>query len=369
MTCRLAGLVLGLALLSGCARSRLTFEPTPSRAVVGASEVAAGDALYPFSTPAGRWGYMDATGRVVLEPAYDSAEPFSEGRAVVRVGDAYGYIDPAGDLVVPAQFASAAPFSQARALVTEGPEGHARYGFIDPSGAVVVPLILPLAYSYSEGRALVRFRDRNLTWFERIFGAWRDESLGFIDLDGEVVFYLPGESASFSEGLAPFSEPAVLTSGRWGYVRPDGSVAIPPTFRGTAFRFSDGRARVAQGGEITYIDATGQRAFEDTYEVALPFSEGRAAVLVGDRWGYLDETGRLVIPARFTQAGPFADGLAAVQLDGRWGYIGTNGAFVIEPAFRSAQGFRGPLAYVTDETGPHYIDRDGRPVRPDIELR
>ncbi len=366
---RAVGLILGLALATGCSSSRLTFEPVPSRADVTASEVEAGLALYPFPTPAGRWGYMDAAGQVALVPAFDAAQPFSEGRAPVRIGDAYGYIDPSGDLVVPAQFSSAAPFSDGRALVTEGPMSRPRYGFIDPAGGVVVPLILPLAYSYSEGRALVRFRDRDLTWLERVFGVWRNESLGFIDRAGNVVFYLPGEAASFAEGLAPFSEPVFLRRGRWGYVRPDGSVAIPATFRGTAFRFSDGRARVTRDGRVGFIDPTGDRAFEAAFDVANAFSEGRAAVRVDDRWGYVDEGGALVIPARFTQAGSFSGGLAAVEVDGRWGYIAPDGTVVIEPTYREAQAFRGPLAYVTDETGPHYIDREGRPVRPDLAPR
>ncbi len=364
MRCRLVALALVLVLAAGCAPSRLTFDPNPTRAEVSASEVEAGGGLYPFPGPAGRWGYMDATGRVVLEPAYDSAEPFSEGRAVVRVGEGYGYVDPTGDLVVPAQFSSAEAYVQGRALVTEGPEDRRRYGFIDPAGAVVVPLILPLAYSYSEGRALVRFRDRDLTWVERIFGSLRDESLGFIDLDGEVVFFVPGESASFSEGLAPFSDPTFLSSGRWGYVGPDGSVAIPATFRRGAFRFSDGRARVAQGGEIGFIDPSGQLVTDETYDVAQPFSEGRAAVLVGDRWGYLDVSGALAIEPRFRQAGSFSEGLAAVEVEGQWGYIDPAGEVVIEPTFRAAQAFRGALAYVTDATGSHYIDREGRTVSP-----
>lgn len=369
MVHRLAGLVLALAVLAGCAPSRVTFEPTPSRAEVSAAEVAAGDRLYPFPTPLGMWGYMDVTGRVIVEPAFASAEPFEEGRAAVRLGDAYGYIDPSGEVVVPARFTSAAPYAEGRALVSEGPSGRPRYGFIDPSGAEVVPVVLPLAYSYSEGRALVRLQNRDLTWVERLLGLWRGESMGFLDLDGDVVFYLGGEAASFSEGLAPFSEPRFFARDRWGYVSPDGSVAVPATIYGTAFRHTEGLARVVRGDAIGFVDADGEPAFGQVFELAQPFSEGLAAVQIGGLWGYADTTGAFAIAPQFDQAGTFSEGLAAVEKAGRWGYVGPDGTYVIEPVFRSAQSFRGPLASVSDESGPHYIDRSGRPVRPDLPPR
>ena len=353
---------LALVFVAGCASSRVTFEPRSGRAIASAEDVAAGDALYPFQAADGRWGYMDATGRVAVGPRFDAAEPFSEGRAAVRVDGAYGYADPSGRLAVPARYALAAPFSEGRALVAEG-DGP-RYGFVDAAGAVVVPAVLPAAYSYSDGRALVRLRERDLTQAERFVGV--DPVQAFLDLDGRVAFAVPGEAASFSEGLAPFSAPTLFSGGGWGYLRPDGSVAIPADLGGTAYRFSEGLARVGRDGRVGFIGTDGEPAFAQTYALALPFSEGLAAVRVDGLWGYVDAAGRVVVPPRFSQAGPFSGGLAAVEAGGRWGYIGPDGAFAIGPAFRSAQPFRGPLAYVEDEAGAYYIDPTGRPVRPEL---
>ena len=360
-----AVLLLVATLVAGCARSRPAFEPVAGGvAEVSAADRAAGEALYPFQGPTRQWGYMDVGGRVAVTPSFDAAAPFIEGRAKVRVGDAYGFIDPTGVLVVPARFTSAEAFSHGRALVTEGEDTSMRYGFVDAAGTVVVPLVLPLARSYREGLALVRFRDLNLTWFERIFKPSGSESTGFLGLDGEVVFDLPGEATSFSEGLAPFSEPSLLTPGRWGYVRPDGSVAIPPSFRGTAFRFSNGLARVTQDGAFGFVDSTGQAAFGETYELAHAFDEGRAAVRVDGRWGYIDTSGALRVAARFERAGPFSEGLAAVAVGGLWGFVDLEGEVVIDPSFTAAQAFSKGLAYVTDSAGSYYIDRSGQPVRP-----
>jgi len=48
----------------------------------------------------GREGYIDHTGRVVIEPQFDDAEPFSDGLAAVRLGDAWGFINREGKFVI-----------------------------------------------------------------------------------------------------------------------------------------------------------------------------------------------------------------------------------------------------------------------------
>ena len=49
-----------------------------------------------------RWGYVDAAGKVVIEPKYRKATNFSEGYALVSTdGDKFGIIDKNGKMVVP----------------------------------------------------------------------------------------------------------------------------------------------------------------------------------------------------------------------------------------------------------------------------
>ena len=43
-----------------------------------------------------KFGAIDATGKVVIEPQYDDELKFSDGMARVRVGGKVGYIDTAG---------------------------------------------------------------------------------------------------------------------------------------------------------------------------------------------------------------------------------------------------------------------------------
>ncbi len=48
----------------------------------------------------GKWGFIDKTGKVVIEPQFDDAWLFREGGlASVKIGDKHGYIDKTGKYV------------------------------------------------------------------------------------------------------------------------------------------------------------------------------------------------------------------------------------------------------------------------------
>lgn len=95
------------------------------------------------------WGYIDRTGRWVVEPRFDSAHPFSEGLACVKVGEdrekkvkgKLGFIDRTGDWAVRARFDVARSFRHGLAKVGEGGvdrSGRAPLnGYIDKSGQYV----------------------------------------------------------------------------------------------------------------------------------------------------------------------------------------------------------------------------------------
>jgi hypothetical protein len=101
----------------------------------------------------GKCGYIDKTGKVVIEPRFGSAYSFSEGLAVVMTGDmkpgqkwAWGYIDKAGKFVIEPQFAFASGFSEGLAAVCVGDfstpakeiEDFPKWGYIDKTGKIVI---------------------------------------------------------------------------------------------------------------------------------------------------------------------------------------------------------------------------------------
>ena len=78
------------------------------------------DGLAPVQNAAGEWGFVDASGALVVEPQYLAALAFSGGRAAVQTEAGWGYVDASGDLVVPATYTRAESFRNGLARVYSG---------------------------------------------------------------------------------------------------------------------------------------------------------------------------------------------------------------------------------------------------------
>ncbi|MBK9015287.1 MAG: WG repeat-containing protein [Saprospiraceae bacterium] len=46
-----------------------------------------------------QWGFMDTTGRLVIQPMFDAVLPFRDGLAWVSIGGKWGYVNGWGDWV------------------------------------------------------------------------------------------------------------------------------------------------------------------------------------------------------------------------------------------------------------------------------
>ncbi len=55
----------------------------------------------------GKWGFVDSSGNIVIEPQYDDARSFSYGYAAVKKDGRWGFIDKNGKIVIEPQFNNA----------------------------------------------------------------------------------------------------------------------------------------------------------------------------------------------------------------------------------------------------------------------
>lgn len=85
--------------------------------------------LQRFKNGSDLYGYKNSAGKIVIQPKYTIAQPFSEGLAAVWNGKG-GYIDAAGKEVIPLQFSMALSFKNGTARVYNGKEWY----YINTSG-------------------------------------------------------------------------------------------------------------------------------------------------------------------------------------------------------------------------------------------
>lgn len=148
-------------------------------------------------------GFMDKTGKFVIEPKFKDAANFSEGLARVSIKENHreylGFINPEGEFVIEPKFdidcdflRCTNDFSEGWASLIAGPPTMGKsqnFMYIDKSGEIVLRTEFFRAECFHEGLAVV--------WDERT------DRYGYIDKSGKLAIPLKYAWAdNFSEGLA-----------------------------------------------------------------------------------------------------------------------------------------------------------------------
>jgi WG containing repeat len=332
--------------------------------------------LYIVANDTGRIGFMDENGRLVigfdrLPKTTTQVGEFHEGRAVIylkrqlnsstETDDVAGYIDETGKIVIEPRFDEAHDFSEGLAYV----QSQNLKGFIDRSGRLIIRFpknmwarLEPFGYGFHEGRAAVVL----------------DGETAFIDRTGKITCRGYTGAAAFSEGLAAVTLDAGEHA-RYGFVDPDGHMKIRAEFIpvlgahlriASLSRFAEGLASVRLGKDYGFIDKTGAFVIKPQFAFAGNFSEGLAFVKLGREGGYIDHVGHWVIgPSEdYLNGREFRERMAAVDFEQGWGYIDRAGKIIIAPRFLQAFEFDRGVATVQFATSLAYIDTTGNYVVP-----
>ncbi len=214
----------------------------------------------------GKHGFLDSTGRTVVEPKYDDVYEFSNGTAAVSVNGKWGIINKTGKVIVPVKYEGVNNFSEGLAAV----QADGKVGFVDMNGREVIAPKYQAAMPFVNGIAAVAL-----------------EKSGYIDKTGKAVTELRYDDAmSFSgdhavvlldgkygvinrsgkQVIAPTFEMLVLFENdlfftkdkKWGIMKTDGTIMVPAQFDSILQPFMGDTAVAMQNGKAVYIDKTGK---------------------------------------------------------------------------------------------------------------
>lgn len=141
-----------------------------------------------YARKGGKIGFIDKTGKWVIEPQFEAARAFNKGLAPVRIGKLWGYCDETGTLIIKPSYPDAEVFGD-NGLAPVKIKG---WGFLDTKGVLVIAAEYEIT-----GFGFGIFKGEEKGFIGNLARVKKDKKWGFIKPDGSVLGNIWFENAEF----------------------------------------------------------------------------------------------------------------------------------------------------------------------------
>lgn len=322
----------------------------------------------------GLFGYVDKTGKVVIEPQFDLAGPFHDGFAEILVGHHTGVVAKTGKVVLEPQFARSTPVTGDVLVVRKGQYRQKRppeLEELDPFDGLFFEYEPMGLFSLSKGWLTADTyefkpfeRDHPTYVWARDLNS-KQGRFGLMDRDGHWKVEPAFDAVqSLYDGRAVVSikmKEAGTRRHLWGAVDAEGRIVIPLAYDWLSY-WQQGYSVARLNGEEGFLDTGGNLLGGKLFKKAERDLQGKPSkVLVDDNWFGITHEGNLIdapeekpypfkrgepiIPSKNTQC---KFGASIVSKNGLWGIEGPDGRILVEPKFDAISCFRRGVAWVPD---------------------
>lgn len=275
------------------------------------------------------WGFIDETGKTVIDFQYNFAYNFSCGRALVKKHSQWKYITISNTSISEGKgYICLTDFSYNRAVVRDPVSN--KEMLIDTKGDVVFKSQeTEDIQCFYKGLARVK-----------IYGLY-----GFIDTNGVIKIPAKYSHAGRFGGSNDSPLAPVKQGEAWLFVTTNGKEIIPPP----GFEIRDYNYLYEKGADIKPGDT----------DLLLVRSYLKDPVDDKLHYAYMNRKGEIILPALFVKAENFYNGLAAYSKDGKtWGYMNSKGEIIIPEKQKWARNFSEGIA-ISGTDNKIYIRKDG----------
>jgi len=269
--------------------STLTKETKPTKWFDFMSRLSEGLAMASLN---GKRGYVNAKSEWVIQPqAYRYAMPFSEGLALVsKKGAEWGYIDKTGKLVIDFKKRPSMPsdFSDGMARFNQG----GKWGYMNKSGKEVIPPKYDKAGDFSSGVTIVQEGDLQMGIDKTGKVVFRLEELSEQKdryTGAQIIKKINAPSLKFSEGVLVGGNTTQYQWGRWGVLNTSGKwIWVQNGKFKTIRNFKQGFAPAKPiGSRWGLIDKEGKWVLSPSFQEVGNYGDGLVPVSQRGRWGYV----------------------------------------------------------------------------------
>ena len=308
----------------------------------------------------GKWGFVNSSGEIVIEPQYRKAYSFSEeglavvlsiegewkyinknneplnveiqgvgadrkgfndGLAVIIFGRKKGVINTKGEIVFTPEYDFIHPFSEGFSVAEKGKEF---YILSKDGSAKKVEVDLLTMNRFSNGLAPIRGKNKKF---------------GFMNTKGEVVIKPQFISVGhFTAQLAWARD----DSKKAGLINQKGEWVVEAKYEYAKFMDAEtGLMRVRDESGWKFVDVNGVEIKAEGAVAYGDFHNGLAWARNSMREvGFINVKGEWVIEPSFQSARHFSDGYCAVKVIDEWGFINKKGEWVIKPSLVKVRDFK-----------------------------
>src|SRR6185369_10953032 len=151
--------------------------------------------MAPYSAGA-RCGYINAEGKKLTEPIYDSCDESHDGMASVTFNGKCGYVNEKGSMVVQAVYDSCRSFKEELAPVRM----NNKCGYINKKGTIIVNPTYDSCEEFNSGAAVIGVKKDNITGSD---GLYDNSIYGAINTSGKIIAAIQFDQISkFDNGTA-----------------------------------------------------------------------------------------------------------------------------------------------------------------------
>lgn len=328
------------------------------------------------------WGFIDSTGKEIIKPEYSAVSDFKNGFARVTINFSHGYIDKKGKILGKIQYSDTKDFSEGLAAVQIASDQGLNWGYINEKGEVAIPFMYKEVYDFSDGLGIVRDNTTSYDFFA-------PSNYYFVDKSGNRVHqgtYNGIKRLSGGYSIVKLASGQYNNIYKYGVVDSKGNYIIQPeydwiiasneanmyfTLKGKIHSNLMGDSFTSEG-EWTLLDGKGQQIAKLDATQMDSFKGGLARVQRDEKWGYIDTSGKDVIPFKYDNAMNFSEGMAGIQVKNEytqnvWGFVDLKGNIIIKPVYNEVSSFSDGLAivnYYNEKADKCYsiIDKTGKKI-------
>lgn len=319
--------------------------------------------LYPVVLN-GKYGYMNAQGKLIVPAIYNEVAPFQDGLAVVSKEELFGIIDKKNQVVVDFQYDEVSEFTSNRAIVRKGE----KYAVINRSGKLIFPLEFDDISLIAQNLYTVvqdgKSKTYNSNFQEALFGAGSNVELNFSARMSmkHPEFELVGDLDQKS------NRAVVKVAGQLNYIDSLGKVTLTAPLEWFAdalnvAKFTNGFAVFRKKEKFGLIDVNGKVIQKPIYEASGPYT-GFWSVKDKGNWALLDVKGKVILPFEYDFIRFTPDlGYLIGKVD-KFGLFNAAGKMLLPVSFSNIKLFEDAYFLVSNEDKFGLFLKDGKELLP-----